>query len=663
MANRPFTEAEEKLVDADLREVLGASAAPDLIDRTLRRIQQPRQPEQAPSRLEAAPAVGRRAIAPRRWARVRYAVEALVLMAAVGLSAWVMLAPKSPGEVSHVDGGKVVPASMSAGPEAEFDRDADAILVKRGWFLIAAGAPTVKSPGVEIRQVDGTLLLRVGTSPREDEFNNPDVLAWFTRNKLELAMIKTFKRWMQVGGTALVLLSGSALVNGERVEAEKVALVEVTKVAKVTSIKDIESIPAGVTEVRGQDLTDGHLESLGRVASLRRVDLSGCERITDRGIELLAANKELTALDIHYCGRLTSASLSAIRQLPKLIELTANMTLLLKVSDLEEPAKRPFAGLSQLTVVFDDKGGNQFWTDDDVEELAGWLPNLTAVEAGGVTTHIGDIGLRALSKLASLQSLNFNLSPEMSDAGFSYLKSCPKLTTLAVSGELQDAMVEQIGGIASLEVLVLSFSQHFDVAPLTRLKNLRRLHVDHGGLSRDAANKLGELVNLEELTIRVGMPGKGDQRLGWDNLKKLRRLELSLHNNDTGDYFEAGQRLGVVLPVLPGLQEFRCDVELFSYLLAPDLAAQPQLKELRLSGGLHWRDAVKGNAALAAIAKIKTLEVLALNVPEKDPGIDWTPLKELRELKKFVVPGYQTLPALTKVLAAIPGCEVVRDDD
>ncbi len=667
MSERPINEAEDKLVDADLRELLGASQAPDLIDRTLRRINEPRADLQSPARIEPAAATGRRAeTAPRRWPRVRYAVEALVLLIALGLTVWVAVAPRPPAE-NRPDGVRELPASIAAAPQAEFERKNDALEVKRGWFLVTDGAPPVVAAGVEIKEVRGVVLLRVGALPHEGELEA--IAEWLKQNSWETNMVKTFKRWMQVGSMALVVLAGSALVNNERVEAEKEAPVEAPAPYVVSSVADIERLPKDTTAVIGAGLTDAHLELLGKVTSLRSIVLRQCGRVSDDGLRLLAANPEITSLDVRDCPRLTRNGLQTVSEFSKLTEFKGRASVLLSLPSNWIKPINFFGALGRLSAVLDPRGKDAPWTDEDLRDLVEMLPNITELGMGGsydagvLDIKIGDMGLKALGGLAHLEALDFTPTSEMSDAGFAYLKACRKLRTLKLNMTPQpihylgSAMVEQVAGIQSLEHLEFKVGTGGNVDPssLKNSRNLKVLRMWLGVCEVAQIAALGALSKLEELELNSpnilgDVPDSEILVPQWSGMKELKRLRFMI----------GGQKSCALLPIMPSLEDLRIHPHNFNAATAEGLARQPKLRVLRL-GDNHssWSLGTRISDVVEYLGKLANLEILELagqNFTWRK--LDLTPLKGLKKLKEIRT-WRAFLEFFKDIKEVLPDCKVV----
>src|SRR5690606_37387024 len=105
-------------------------------------------------------------------------------------------------------------------PGAEYEYKDGIIELKSGWLLVTTGAPTVFCEGSELSKVDGRVLVHAGSMPTGAQAES--VADWLNANGLEQAMIMEAKRWVQGVGLAALVLSGSALLDGNRIEAQEV---------------------------------------------------------------------------------------------------------------------------------------------------------------------------------------------------------------------------------------------------------------------------------------------------------------------------------------------------------------------------------------------------------------------------------------------------------
>ena len=214
----------EKLIDRDLTELLGGDTPPDLISRTLARIEAGEDSHVRKTtgshEPEAQQAPAGRLVLFRRLATA--ACVALV----VGLMTWVLWPQPLPEPVSASTGANYLV------------RD-DHIQLNQGWLLINDGAPQVRTDSGRV-SVAGRAV--VGPAiPGDDALDS--LADEFGLSAEERAMFKLKERWVTAASLALCLFAGHATVNGEVVKAEDLPSPEVLEAKiKIPAHDDIEGV-------------------------------------------------------------------------------------------------------------------------------------------------------------------------------------------------------------------------------------------------------------------------------------------------------------------------------------------------------------------------------------------------------------------------------------
>src|SRR5213083_97584 len=96
---------------------------------------------------------------------------------------------------------------------------------------------------------------------------------------------------------------------------------EKSQFVKVRSKDDILRLPRTVVAVTAMNtgvIGDGELELLSRLTSLRALDISGCEAVTDAGIAKLIRLSSLNELKMGLCRKVTDQALEYISRLEHL---------------------------------------------------------------------------------------------------------------------------------------------------------------------------------------------------------------------------------------------------------------------------------------------------------------------------------------------------------
>jgi Leucine-rich repeat (LRR) protein len=243
-------------------------------------------------------------------------------------------------------------------------------------------------------------------------------------------------------------------------------------------------------------IDDAGLKALPGLSSLRALDLSYCEKITDAGMQYLGRHKGLETLD------LTRARVTDIQPLAQLTKLRA---LNLTESNITDAGLKGVTGMSAL------------------ENLRLW------------NTKITDMGGRELRQVRTLRTLDLSFT-QVTDEGLKDLAALEQLEELKLQGSrVSDGGVAELKPLKDLRCLTLGSSSDFKgtrLAALNDLPSLRELRIHSTRTADWAVGQLGRNPNpnLEKLTLdRSLIEGSGLQAL--TGLKKLRELELIFCDN------------------------------------------------------------------------------------------------------------------------------------
>lgn len=210
----------------------------------------------------------------------------------------------------------------------------------------------------------------------------------------------------------------------------------------VNSVEAIRHLPSDTTAVKGEALGDPEVIAITSLQSLRDLDLSGCEDVTDRSVSELHRLSGLEKLDLSFCSQITDSSLRTLATLPSLRSINLNWCYGVTDSALSALSQRE--SLESVSLWSCEEV-----TDEGVTALAS-LPNLRILELPEFAA-ISDRALSALSDhAANLESLRLDHLNEVSDEGIKRLgglkqlrnlsvKSCPKVTPSGVAA-LQQAL-------------------------------------------------------------------------------------------------------------------------------------------------------------------------------------------------------------------------------
>lgn len=174
----------------------------------------------------------------------------------------------------------------------------------------------------------------------------------------------------------------------------------------------------------GPDATDQDLELLGAFPALERLDLAGCARIGDAGLERLASQAPgLVWLDLFGLVQVGDPGLAALGRLRGLGTLK-----LRHCARVSGPGLAPLAGLPSLSAL--DLGQCPRVDDRGLQHLAA-LPHLAALDLSGCA--VSDAGLPHLAGLSELTLLNLSRT-RVTAGGLSALASLTNLAQLFLLG-------------------------------------------------------------------------------------------------------------------------------------------------------------------------------------------------------------------------------------
>jgi Leucine-rich repeat (LRR) protein len=190
-------------------------------------------------------------------------------------------------------------------------------------------------------------------------------------------------------------------------------------------------------DLRASWVSDGELAMLGRVPTLRQVDLS-MTRVTDLGLRSLRTASALEEVNLYYAELITDEGLGAVRGWPRLKRLNLRGT---KASD---NALEYLSATPELEWL--DLGYSQI-TDSGLYRLAG-LTKLKTLVLGG--NKLTETGLASISELPAIERLDLGgkqrtdsglWSVSISEAGARVLVRMTGLKELRLTGATVSAEV------------------------------------------------------------------------------------------------------------------------------------------------------------------------------------------------------------------------------
>ncbi len=191
-----------------------------------------------------------------------------------------------------------------------------------------------------------------------------------------------------------------------------------------TRLSELSQVPSlRELDLHGAGVTDRGLRYVGRLTSLRSLDLSKCSSISDLGLTALSGLVELRQLSLGFCKQVSRDGMSWIGALQQLESLS-----LWGCSLRDEVPLRQIAKLPVLRSL-------------DLQACAG----------------VSDVGLRYVCELRKLESLDLTHCRNLSDEGLSHLTKLPTLRSLSLEGcsRLTKAAVRTLAELETLRFLNL----------------------------------------------------------------------------------------------------------------------------------------------------------------------------------------------------------------
>jgi len=267
---------------------------------------------------------------------------------------------------------------------------------------------------------------------------------------------------------------------------------------------------------RCRGLSDEGLHRLAAVSNLRVLDVTECDRITDRGVGAL---KSLPRLEMVVLDGCPGVGVDGLRELAFSESLT---TLSLRgCTQIPDGALEHLVGLERLCLAGCSRVG-----DAGLEKLSR-STSLRELDVSGCPS-VGENGIQYLGRLKSLEALTLDNCSHLPGTSLRHLENADRLRRLSLAGwhSLTDDDLSVVARMGSLQELDLSGCQQITGAGLKHLRRLRSLNtlrLNGLGISGD---ELRGLQNLRRLELR-GCPITDKGISAITSLGKLQFLDLS----------------------------------------------------------------------------------------------------------------------------------------
>lgn len=241
----------------------------------------------------------------------------------------------------------------------------------------------------------------------------------------------------------------------------------ISTLASITHLTDLELYDCKITDVHIRmiapklinlahldlsnctTVTDEGVRALSPLSSLKSLSLANCEEVTDEGVRAIAfSHAALTRLNLANCKAITTDGLRALATLTTLgkldlsfrkvtVEDLAVLALVHSLTSLDLFACRvetcqgkPAAALTPLhSLTGLNVSCSRELTDEGLKTLVVFFPALTQLRMDGCSA-VTSSGVKALTTLSSLHTLNLSHCRAISEAGVGLLAGCKGLRSL-----------------------------------------------------------------------------------------------------------------------------------------------------------------------------------------------------------------------------------------
>lgn len=461
---------EERFWEASIAEAVSDKPPPDVTAKVLTELATTDEPKpEKRGRLRVL-----------RWGLELAAAAAVVI--GIGLATGIIKLPGGDGGDDELQ----PPEEVAAAPGAEYEHKDGIIELKQGWLLVTTGAPTVICEGSELSSVDGRVLIHAGSMlPGE----RPESVAnWLKANNVETDMVNNIKHWVKGVGLAALVLSGTAMLDGQEIKAPDPQPQSTAEWHVVRSVMDIDNLPEGAKYVNADGISAAHLDFLAEVDSLEAITIREAEGIRPEHLASLKALKNLRWLDIRgaYWDR----------------ESFDRKTYLLNLTDL---AALQRVGVDEAAIVQGDGIGLEIEHREDCT-----LSVLKELSGKGVEIDMGNWNPKELRDLEDV------------------LQSIPTLRSIDLTGATESEMKLLAGHENLREVTLRSYlAGEIGLAYLARKANIVELSLHANRVKLDEIHQISR-IKLRFLRIDATLDASPEECFAkLAGMETLRELELS----------------------------------------------------------------------------------------------------------------------------------------
>ena len=432
---------EERFWDASIAEAVREDSPPDLTARVLKEL------AESPESVTAAPR--------RKGRLLKICLELAAAACVVVAIGW------ATGLIKLPDSGQTIdpePRQVAAPEGTDYAIVDETLVLRHGWLLVTTGSLDVHCGDSRLTEVDGRVLVFAGSMPTRAEA--AAVADWLNANELEIDMITQTKRWAQGLAMAALVLTGSAVLDGTRIEAEQK---EDTTWHIVRSVMDIEKLDDNAQFVRGEYLSGAHLEFMADRKNIRAIETHNCQDLRPAHIRSLATLPHLAMLDLRGAAwNPEELDYGALLALPHLKQLAVDYKPDVTIDDLKFPPADFETSMNITSTLRELANRGVQITLYELSDLDGAAVRRIAENISTLREldlhHNGDVtdaDIKALAEHPRLESLDLTDCHSLTELGLAYLARQNRLKRLALSGELTEPVLHQLTRMTNLESLEL----------------------------------------------------------------------------------------------------------------------------------------------------------------------------------------------------------------
>jgi len=265
-------------------------------------------------------------------------------------------------------------------------------------------------------------------------------------------------------------------------------------------------------------ITDDGLATLGKINTLRNLDLRGCQ-LSNAGIEHLGGLTNLRALRLSGESGATTVDDAGMATVAKMTSLKA---LFLDFLWISEEGLALLQNNKQLEELYLAKT----LVGDEALALLNQFPKLKKLRIS--QNQITDDGLAPLAKVPHLEMLDLSENSQVFDGGLMHLSKMTQLKNLNLwRVAITDVGVKHLADLTNMESLNLDNTQLTDegMPALVGMKKLTFLHLGSTAITDAGLVHLEGLQALKDLKLtRTAVTAEASEQLG----KKLTNTKIQL---------------------------------------------------------------------------------------------------------------------------------------